>query len=322
MTRSEAVRPREFSTVGLPHHRRIELWEGHNAAALIGLRCRVMDAGSLEATEINVQLDQVQLARVTGSSHVVERDSALIRRRPVDSIAMFFTLVGEAFFYHEDGVRVLRPGQVLVWDADRPFMRGFSRGLEELVVKVPRAALADRAGMGSLRLPIVLDFAMGMNPYATALARCVGQAARSTDPLPADERTVVELAAVLATGGRAEAASAHCAAARAYIERHLADPGLSASRVAAAVGVSTRHLSRVFAADGLSVPRYILDRRLERAHGILRGTAARQLTIAEIAGRCGFVSATHFSRAFVRRYGLRASEIRRQAIVARAAAGD
>src|ERR1017187_3499073 len=72
--------PRIFSTAGLPDVRRIELWERHNAAALIGLSCHTAASDSLEATELNVQLGQVHLARVVGSSHVVERTAGLGRR--------------------------------------------------------------------------------------------------------------------------------------------------------------------------------------------------------------------------------------------------
>jgi len=43
--------PRIFSTAGLPDMRRIELWESHNAAALIGLSCHTAASDSLEATE-------------------------------------------------------------------------------------------------------------------------------------------------------------------------------------------------------------------------------------------------------------------------------
>ena len=105
-----ASAPVAFSTVGLPIEQRIERWETHNEDALIGLRCRTLSADVLEATEINVQVDRLQLARVRGSSHVVERDLALIRRRPSESVALFFSLVGEAFFYHDDGVRKLPAG--------------------------------------------------------------------------------------------------------------------------------------------------------------------------------------------------------------------
>lgn len=129
-----------FSTAGLPAARRIELWEGHNATALIGLSCH--SAIPLEATEVNVPLGQVQLARVTGSPHVVERNAAFIRRDPAGAVAVYVTLRGQAWFRDEDGTTELRPGQLLVCDADRPFARGFARGLEELAIKVPADKLA------------------------------------------------------------------------------------------------------------------------------------------------------------------------------------
>src|SRR6185503_2793752 len=103
MRRITPVGPVAFSTAGLPEARRVELWEDHNAATLIGLRCRTLTGDGLEATEINVQLERVHLARVRGNPHAVERDHTLIRRRPADAVALFFSLAGQAFFYDEDG---------------------------------------------------------------------------------------------------------------------------------------------------------------------------------------------------------------------------
>ena len=323
---AEAPRPVEFSTVGLPDQRRIELWEDHNAEALIGLRCRTLDASVFEATEINVRLDRVQLARVSGTSHVVERDAEVIRRRPADAIALYFSLVGEAFFYHQDGVRVVRPGQLLICDADRSFLRGFSHGLEELVVKVPREVFADVTGMQRLSEPVVVDFGNGASAYASAyagaLARQVGRAARAVDPVAADEHTVLELVSALTTGGRDRLSMAHLAAARAFIECHLADTGLSAPQVAAGIGISARHLSRVFAEDGSTLPKYVIRRRLGAAHAMLRNPGAVSMTIAEVAHACGFVSADHFSRAFGARFGERATDVRRRAVAERAVPTD
>lgn len=313
-----AVQPVTFSTVGLPEAQRVELWEGHNADALIGLRCRTLTAAVLEATEINVQLDRVHLARVRGNSHVVERDLSMVRQRPAESVAMFFSLAGEAFFYHDDGVRTLKPGQMLLCDADRPFMRGFSQGLEELVLKIPRDVFADVAGIESVSRPLVFNFAAGANSFAHTLARQIGGAARAQDPRPADEQTLLELVAALVGNSEDDLSAAHRAAAQTYIELHLSDPALSAAQVAAAVGISTRHLSRVFAQSRASVPQYVLGRRLDKARTLLEKPAATSMTIAEVAHHCGFTSAAHFSSAFTTHFAERASDVRRRAAAARA----
>lgn len=307
--------PTVFSTAGLPAARRIELWETHNATALIGLD--VHATGPLDATELNVQLPQVQLARVTGSAHAVRRTAAVIERSPADAIAVYLTLRGGASFSYQEGTRTLRPGSVLVCETDRPFGREFARGLEELVVKVPRAALASRCEIPRLREPVIatVGAARGSGQYARALARMTGRATRPAQGLAqrlaASEGTVLDLVAVLATGSAAAPATAHRAAARCYIEEHLTNPALGADQVADAIGISDRQLSRVFAADGTSVPRHILSRRLHLAFSLLSSEPARDLTVADIAARCGFTSAAYFSHAFRARYGQRASDIRR-----------
>lgn len=106
-------------------------------------------------------------------------------------------------------------------------------------------------------------------------------------------------------------AESHRAAARAYIGEHLTDPSLSAARVAQAIGVSERHLSRVFAEQGGSVPRYIRRCRLDRAHRLLLSPAGAAMSIGQIAAATGFTSPTHFSHVFSRQYGIRASDLRR-----------
>src|SRR5699024_1690428 len=110
-------------------------------------------------------------------------------------------------------------------------------------------------------------------------------------------------------GGRGDNTSAvHFAAATTIIDELLADPDLGVPTIAEAIGVSPRHLSRVFASAGVSVPQYVLARRLERAHATL--CFGTDHSIARLAAECGFRSISHFCRAFREHYGVRASEVR------------
>jgi AraC-like DNA-binding protein len=304
--------PVRFSTAGLPDGQRIAKWEEHNADALIGLRCRSLDERTLEATEINLQLPTLHLARVIGPSHMVERTAEIIRRVPSDAIACYFMLVGDSFFYHDDGVRTLRPGQMVICDADRPFVRGFSHGLEELVVKVPRARFRAATGVDSLLEPRTLDFASG-DVRARTAARLVGRATRAeVAGLSVDDEALLALLASIVSGRPGEVGSAHLAAAKTYVEDHLTDAGLTAVRIAYGVGLSERHLSRVFAASGTTVPQYVLTRRLARAHTML-SRGGNLTSVAEVAAACGFGSAARFSHVFRERYDVRASDVLRGA---------
>ncbi|HET9172237.1 MAG TPA: AraC family transcriptional regulator [Actinospica sp.] len=308
--------PVRFSTAGLPDGQRIAKWEQHNADALIGLRCSSLDERTLEATEINLRLPSLQLARVIGPSHMVERTAEIIRRVPSDAIACYFMLVGDSFFYHDDGVRTLRPGQMVICDADRPFVRGFSHGLDELVVKVPRDRFLAATGIESLAEPRTVDFARGDLRARTA-ARLVERAVRAESrPSAVDDEVLLALLGSLVSGASGNLGAAHLAAAKTYIEENLTDVGLSAARIAEGVGLSERHLSRVFAASGSTVPRYVLGRRLHRAYLLLG--AARVGSVGEVAAACGFGSAARFSSAFKERYEVGASEVLRGARAASA----
>jgi AraC-like DNA-binding protein len=297
-------RARAFATARLATDRQVELWERHNAESLIALACLPPAAGAFTATEVNLQLERAHLARVRGTRHVVERSAAMVEAAPADAIAVYVTIMGEAVFEQGGERRLLRPGLLLVCDADLPFRRGFGHGLDELAVKVPRPEFTRLTGLRTVREPIVVE--AGENPHGRALTRLVARAVRRDRPVPADEQAVLELVAVLA--GHADLPVAHRAAARAFIEEHLTDPALSAGDVAAGTGISERHLSRLFAAAGTSVPRHILARRLDAAHSVL--TTDKRFRTADVAARCGFTSVAYFSQCFRRRFGVTAGEVR------------
>jgi AraC-like DNA-binding protein len=317
--------PAVFSTAGLAAPRRVEMWEAHNAAALIGLD--VHAPGPLDATEVNVALTRARLARVTASAHAVERNKDVIARCPADSIAIYLALRGDASFTSADGTHRLRPGEAVVCATDQPFARSFAGGFEELVITVPCSALSGYFDASRAQPKIALFGAPahasrgGATParaaevsqYARALARLAGRATRAEQPVPPDEAAVLDLATVLASGRAVAPATAHRAAARSYIEEHLTTPGLGAEQVAAAIGISERQLSRVFAAEGVSVPRHILARRLALAYALLSATRSGPEPVADIAARCGFTSAAYFSHAFRQQFGQRASDLRREA---------
>jgi len=305
--------PSSFATALLPDgpEQRVERWEQHNALSLIALACTPPQGGSFDAVEVNLQLDRVHLARVRGTGHRAARTSAAIEVNPAGAIAVYATLRGEALLEYDGLRRLLRPGQLLVCDADRPFVRGFGHGLDELAVKVPRAQFAGLTGLSAVDTPIVVDAAG--NAHGRALARLVGRALRDDDPVPADEQAVIELVSLLATDGRIALPVAHRAAARAFIEERLTDSGLTAGDVATGIGVSERTLSRVFASVGTTVPRHILGRRLDAAYSLLRTSRDPGLRTVDVAARCGFSSPSYFAQAFQRRFGVRAGEIRRAA---------
>ena len=125
---------RGFSTVGLPAARRVELWETHNAIALIGLDAH--------------------------SSQLAYRHRTK-RAFPADTIRRLSALRGDAWFHCADGAHTLRPGahpaagDVVVCDTGRP-----SRA--RVQTRSRRAGRqGDRAAMQAvprLRIPVTASF--------------------------------------------------------------------------------------------------------------------------------------------------------------------
>jgi AraC-like DNA-binding protein len=97
----------------------------------------------------------------------------------------------------------------------------------------------------------------------------------------------------------------------AYIEANLCDPKLSPEIIARAMGISVRHLHRVFSGAGDSVCESLSKRRLERCRGDLLDYRKRHLSIAEIAFRNGFIGAGHFAESFKAEFGVTARSMRK-----------
>jgi AraC-like DNA-binding protein len=88
-----------------------------------------------------------------------------------------------------------------------------------------------------------------------------------------------------------------------FIEAHLAEPGLSPAEVAAAVGLSVRHLQRLFARNGTTAAEWIRERRLEHCRSDLCDPRFSRKSITEISFLWGFSDSAHFARSFKTRFG-------------------
>jgi AraC-like DNA-binding protein len=88
--------------------------------------------------------------------------------------------------------------------------------------------------------------------------------------------------------------------AKAEIEQRV-EGKLAIDRLAASLGLSQEHLRRLFRTHlGMSPYQYYLELKIHRARQMLRETT---LSVKDIAGKLGFESPFHFSKAFAQRTG-------------------
>lgn len=307
-----------FTTQGIVPNDRVQMWEGHNARALIPLDIRTINDRPMQAAETNLHLPSVRLASVFGSSQVVERSESFINNNPTGVVAIFFATQGDAFFFHSGGNISLQPGQAIVYDADRPFLRGFGEEFRELVLTIPKQRYREIVGKKGPDLPAVFDFGPTGSSGEQALARLVSLTLQRiatgetthlahTEPsnktLQSSEDEVVGLIRNV-LGESASSEEGLISAAHNYIELNITDRGLSPQSISAAVGISERQLSRIFAGADTTIGRYVLTKRLEIAHEALANPTQDRVAIGEIAQRFGFSSPSHFSRSFREYFGL------------------
>ncbi|WP_234358472.1 helix-turn-helix domain-containing protein [Streptomyces sp. NRRL B-24085] len=296
---------------------RIDFWEEHNRQALVGLTCSSYSQEGLLATETNVELGDLRLAEIAGNEHVIERTPRTCQTLPKDSIFVTLLTAGSGVFFHEGGCVTLRKGDLILYDTRRPYLFGFPSPMRQLLVDIPREVFAAQCAPGEVSAPMLLgrgSAAEGAQASAlgTVLADWVtgegGEDSLST------QATVLGLVRTLTAprlgGSASPAVLSQLEVAKDYIARRLTDPGLCSGMVAEAIGVSARHLSRIFQPTGVSPSRYILEQRLDEARRVLADPSSRNVTIAEVAHCWGFASQAHFTRVFRDRFGRTPGEVR------------
>ncbi|MDH4567112.1 helix-turn-helix domain-containing protein [Pseudomonas sp. BN414] len=320
MTSYALLETRRASTHDIPLDQRLSFWEQYNASILVGLKCSSYSNSGLVASQSNLELERLSIALVKGNEHVVERDCSMIRSIPKESVFVSLVQESHSFFYQEGGCTLLEPGELVIYRTDRPYLFGFSGNMRQYIFDIPQDLFQARC-LERLDAPLKIGAETRLQRL---LIRTLCDRSQGFFERPANqdaggfEDDSFELLANIISGQTGERrVSAHSASyllvAKRVIAEQLGDPGLSCEWVAAAVGISVRHLARLFALEGSSPGRYIGDKRMELAHRLLSSPQASGLDISEVAYRHGFSSQAHFARSFKARYGCTPSEARNAA---------
>jgi AraC-like DNA-binding protein len=100
------------------------------------------------------------------------------------------------------------------------------------------------------------------------------------------------------------------------IEANISEPTLGPRKVASAVGISVRHLHRLFSiSGGTTLGDYIRVRRLEQCRRDLANPRLREKKITEIAFFWGFSDSAHFSHSFRKQFGVSPRVFREQSML-------
>jgi AraC-like DNA-binding protein len=309
-----------------PPAARLDYFQHGLASAIAPFDLQVKAAGPLRGASLregrvaNVSVTTVSLP----PPFDCRRTPKLIRRSDPEVFKIDVQLRGDTVIDQSGRQVVLRPGDFTLVDLSRPTrVRHFGDAHEVVAVVFPHAALPLRhdelARVTAMRVP-------GRDSLGAPIAALARHLAGRPDDFGATEGAVLSAALIdllsVALAGRLDRVNALprstrrralLASVHAFIDRQLADPGLSPGVIAAGHHISVRLLHKLFAEQGTSVGRWIRERRLERCRRDLLDPALSDLPASAIAFRWGFADAAHFTRAFHKAYGRPPGEYRRLA---------
>jgi len=214
--------------------------------------------------------------------------------------------------YSQNGaVAVLKPRDTTLIDSAIPWTSDCPGECSRLYLRIPRGLVESRLRLNSLPIARRIRGASGLGATLFGLATSLY---READTLTAEEGMVTLeayleiLSACVGRPGPALREAGDCGELSSrienFIEMHLPEPTLCPAEIARAVGISVRHLHRLFTRKGRTVADWIRERRLRECRSDLADSRTREKTITEIAFFWGFSDSAHFSRSFKKQFGI------------------
>ncbi|XRQ13583.1 helix-turn-helix domain-containing protein [Actinomadura welshii] len=230
-------------------------------------------------------------------------------------------VAGRAMMETRSGGRASRyrwePGRLEMEIPDRPVIRTY-RGdgsMRSVQVHIPRGSVdsvAERLGDRAVDYEAMAASLAAGDPLIEQAILALGSPGEADD-LYAESVAAFLVVHLLTRHSRLPAPrtpareDARVRVAVAMMRERLADP-ITLADIAGEVHLSVYHLVRVFRrSTGLTPYRFLTRLRIEEAKRLLRDT---DLTVAQIASRCGFAGPGALSAAFVRHTGARPSVYR------------
>jgi AraC-like DNA-binding protein len=257
-------------------------------------------------------LGQISVVEVTAGPHTVTRTPALIAASDKRFFKLSIQLSGHGMLDQDHRRADLGPGDMAIYDTNRPYTLAFDGDFRSLVLMFPPGLLdlptEAMAQVTAIRIPGDAGLGQLISPFLVRLADNL-EALSGTNGLRL-ARNALDLVTTLFNGELDAIIDSGkdphlllLGRIHDYIETNLGNPDLGPAMIAAGHYISTRHLHDLFQEIGTTVASSIRARRLERCRRDLSDPVLAGRPVTAIAARWGFVDAAHFSRIFRAAFG-------------------
>jgi AraC-like DNA-binding protein len=321
MTDSNSFATVRFSATDLPAEQRIATSREHYASTVLKTDIELDDdEASFEVTVASRALSGLQL--VSGKL----TPARIIRTREMmvdgnDDLSLVVNRTGNVKVSARGREVVLGANDAVLMSSAEAFVFDRRSFGESIAIRIPCATLSPmvidvddaimhRIAPNTAALKLLTSYASALLDDDHALA---------TPVLRHLVATHVHDLTALALGATREAAdvangrgigAARLRAAKIYAIENISCRDLSIGSVASYLGVTPRCLQRLFESDGTTFSAFLLERRLARAHRMLRDPPFAQRQVSAIAYDVGFGDLSYFNRCFRRLYGATPMDIR------------
>lgn len=320
-----------FRTVDLPVTDRFEAWSALMSQTHAPMRLSRIPEGSAPADDYLahqrlIALGDVAVWPATFDPILFRRTAKLIRQSDPETFHLSLLLRGEgaaSWGGHQIAYGIqdfhiscsslefdVRTGDAPVTTIGVEIPRSLVALPARKANRVIGSRLSGRDGIGALLAQFLVRLAADTSPYGPSDAPRLGTVV--ADLVTALFAHTVETEPRLSPEVHSRTLTL---TVKAFIGRHLGDPDLTPTTIAAAHHISRSYLHRLFQTEGLTVAAYVRDQRLRNAHRDLTAPdpVLRATPIHAIGARWGFPRAAEFSRAFRAAYGMSPSEVRQRA---------
>ena len=293
-------------------------WADDLAAAFVRLEPRKIIEQPFQGTITRTEAAPVRVCRVIATRHRILRLRSHIAKSKDDLCFINLQLEGVGRYTQRDHEQINGPADLAIVDTTEPFEIVNAHDFKVFCIAVPRQLLP----AGFCERP---RFTLSATEAGRALSRTIAGYAELclSSQTPSDIATlvgrhIVELIShapeILAEGSSERVdAPVLLMMMMDHIDRHSADPDLSAVTLARKFHCSERYVHKLFAGTGRSVGERVNDKRIAACTRDLLDNP-RNRKVAEIAFAAGFRDISHFNRLFKRINGAAPREFRRTMI--------
>lgn len=309
-----------YSSASLAGNRQLS-WKALINELYTSLDINISDKPHFFGRITHTTLGSVEITEIVTDEERAKRTRRHISRDTKEHFLYLLPIRGSVEISQFNQEEMLTPGHYTFLDLSAPYTFQHLERIEVLGVKIPGAAMYARVADPHRYCGVIKPAYRGLARVTAGFLQSLGCELASMDPSSAERlaSTIIDLTGLLlddTTAGNGlpgDEAATYVAIHRramAFIEVNLCNPKLDPDAIASGLGLSVRHLHRVFRNAGESVCEFLRKRRLQRCRIDLLDLRKRHLPVAEIAYRNGFLNAGYFSDAFKAEFGVSPRDVR------------